>query len=470
MKLFAALILFAFPGLAADLSGKWDVTASPAGKAPMKLDAVLKQVGTDLSGTVNSMIGSGPVKNAVLGSPDLTFQFMLGKYLFDVKAVADGDEIKGTFTGPRNMKGTFLARRAMMAAAAAAAKVTEPVEGVETGKLGDAEYRIDIPKNYNGSLVVYCHGYSATAGKFDKSKEPSDLMKEFLALGYAVAQSGYSSGGWAVKEGIEDTEALRKFFISKYGKPKRTFVTGHSMGGTITLALAETHPEVYDAALQMCGPIGPTQTMFQKRLFDMLVVYDYYFPGIIGTPVAIAEDLSLQQEFLERIEKEAMNFPDRLAAFQKWSGLQSETEIARVVAFYALIQKELMARTGGNAFDNRNTLYQGSPDDGLLNRGVKRYTADPKAVEYLKKYYTPKADPKMPILSLHTVYDPLVPAWQANAYGDMLQLNGGDALYVQRFVSRSGHCKFTPAETIHAFQDLVTWKEQGKRPEAGEQK
>lgn len=466
MRLFAALFLFASSCLATDLSGKWDVTASPAGKAPMKLDAVLKQVGSDLSGTVNSMIGSGPVKNAVLGNPDLTFQFMLGQSLFDVKAVAGGDEIKGTFTGPRNMRGTFLARRAMMAAAA---KFTVP-GGVETGKLGEAEYRIDIPGNYNGSLVVYCHGYSAEPGKFDKSKQPEGPMKEFLALGYAVAQSGYSAGGWAVKEGIEDTEALRKFFTGKYGKPKRTFVAGHSMGGVITLALAETHPEAYDAALQMCGPIGPTQTMFQKRLFDTLVVYDYYFPDIIGTPVAIAGDLSLQQEFLERIEKEAMNFPDRLAAFQKWSGLQSETEVAQVVAFYALIQKELMTRAGGNAFDNRNTLYQGSPDDGLLNRGVKRYPADPKAVEYLGKYYTPKAEPKIPILSLHTVYDPLVPAWQANAYGDMVRLNGDGALYVQRFVSRAGHCKFTPSETIHAFEDLVTWKEQGKRPQAGEQK
>jgi pimeloyl-ACP methyl ester carboxylesterase len=273
-----------------------------------------------------------------------------------------------------------------------------------------------------------------------------------------------------VKEALDETEALRKFYVQKYGKPKRTFVTGHSMGGTITLALAETNPEAYDGALQMCGPVGPIQTMFQRRLFDTLVVFDYYFPGMIGSPVQITDDIAQAVDFALRVQKEATSYPDKLSAFQKWSGFQSDLEVAQVVAFYAAIQKELMARAGGNAFDNRNTLYQGLHDDAVVNRGVARYTAEPKAVEYIRKYYTPKGDPKIPILSLHTTYDPLVPAWSANAYGEMLRLSGGDANYVQRFVGRNGHCTFTPQETQNAFRDLVKWKEDGKRPEAGEQK
>lgn len=446
-----------------NLSGKWEVTATPEGKQPMKLDAQLTQEGEALSGMVNSAIGSGPVKNAAVGNPDLTFQFMLGKYTFDVKAVAEGDLIKGTFKGPLLMKGVFMAKRADL-------PLPMPVEGVETGKLGGAEYRIDIPKNYNGSLIMYCHGYSPAPGKFEKDKEPNALMKAFLGLGYAVAQSGYSKGGWAVEQAVVETEALRKHFVSKYGKPKKSFVTGHSMGGTITLAMAESFPDIYDAALQLCGPTGPTQSMFQKRIFDMLVVYDYYFPGMIGSPVAITEDLGQGLEFVQRVQKESTMFPDRLSAFLKWSGLQTDSEMAQVVTFFAAIQKELMERAGGNAFDNRNTIYQGTDNDVLVNRGVKRYAAEPKAVAYLKKYYTPTAEPKKPILSLHTTYDPLIPSWSANTYGEMLRLNGGDALYVQRFVSRSGHCTFTPQETIGAFQDLVKWQETGVRPEAGEQK
>jgi len=449
-----------------DLTGKWDVVATPEGKTPIKLDAQLKQDGADLSGQVNSIMGSGPVKNAAVKESSLTFQFMIGKYTFDVKAVQENGEMRGTFTGPLTasgrMKGAFLARRAP--------EVTAPTEGVEVGTLAGAAYRIDIPKNPNGSLIVYCHGYSPVPGKFEKEKEPTALLKAFLGLGYAVAQSGYSTGGWAVKEALEETEALRKHYVQKYGKPKRTFVTGHSMGGTITLALAEMYPDVYDGALQMCGPVGPTQTMFQRRLFDTLVVFDYYFPGLLGSPVAISDDVMNAADFVLRVQKEAVSYPDKLSAFQKWTGFQTDLEVAQVVAFYALIQKELMQRAGGNAFDNRNTLYQGLHDDGLVNRGVNRYAADPKAVEYIKKFYTPKAEPRNPILSLHTTYDPLVPAWSANAYGEMLRLNGGDTNYVQRFVSRNGHCTFTPEEVLNAFKDLVKWKEEGTRPEPGEQK
>jgi pimeloyl-ACP methyl ester carboxylesterase len=457
--LLAASALLAQTGM----TGKWDVTASPEGRAPIKLSADLKHDGKDLSGTVDSPLGSGPVKNAVINGSNVAFQFLIGKYVFEVKAVSEGDEIKGTFNGPRNMKGPFLARRTGMPPAVA------PVQGVEVGTLGKASYRIDIPANFNGQLVMYCHGYGG-ATKFDKETAPTPVMNAFLELGYAIAQSGYSAGGWAVKEAIEETEALRKYFASKYGKPKRTWVTGHSMGGTITMATIETYPDAYDGALQMCGPTGATLSMFQRYLFDMLVVYDYYFPGLLGSPAQPGDMVRADPEFLVQIQKEAQMYPDRLAEFQKWSGLRSEVEVSQVVSFFALIQKELIQRAGGNAFDNRSRIYQGTSDDVALNRGVKRYTADPQAVEYLKKYYTPTGDLKKPVLSLHTTYDPLIPAWAANAYGELAVLRGAADLYVQRFVAKSGHCAFSPQQTQKAFQDLVSWKETGQRPESGEQK
>lgn len=447
----------------ASMSGKWDVTASPEGRAPIKLSADLKHDGTELSGTVNSPMGSGPVKNAVISGSDVVFQFMIGKYVFDVKAVSDGDEIKGTFNGPRNMKGPFLAKRKGLPPAIPA------TPGVEVGTLGKADYRIDIPTNFNGQLVLYCHGYGGDM-KFDKDRAPSGTIRAFLELGYAVAQSGYSSGGWAVKEAMEETEALRKYFLGKYGKPKRTWVTGHSMGGLITIAVMETYADGYDGALSMCGPAGATLSMMQRRVFDMLVVYDYYFPGLLGTPAQPGDTVRRDPEFLVQIQKEAQMYPDRLAAFQRWSGLQSEVEISQVISFYALLQKELVQRAGGNPFDNRNRVYQGSSDDVALNRGVKRYAADPQAAEYLRKYYTPTGDLKKPMLLLHTTYDALVPAWAANEYGELLTVKGTADLYVQRFVGRNGHCAITPQETRNALQDLATWVETAKRPEAGEQK
>jgi pimeloyl-ACP methyl ester carboxylesterase len=345
-----------------------------------------------------------------------------------------------------------------------------PAEGLpastEVGAIGKASFRIDLPARPNGDLVVYCHGYGP-ATKFDKAKPPNDLMKAFLAAGYAVAQSGYSAAGWAVKEALEESEALRQYYVQKHGKPKRTWVMGHSMGGTITIATIETYPQHYDGALQMCGPTGAILNAFHRRIFDMLVVYDYYFPDMIGSPV---DPVEADEEFPVRIQKEATAYPDRLEAFQRWSGLKSDTEVGRVVGFFSQIQRELIARAGGNPFDNRNTLYQGSTDDGRLNRGVKRYAATPAAAAYLKKYYTPSGQLKRPMLSLHTVYDPLIPAWSANEYDELARLSGTSELYVQRFASRAGHCAFTPLETMHAMADLVRWRETGARPDAGEQK
>ncbi len=342
----------------------------------------------------------------------------------------------------------------------------KPSAGVETGEIGKAAFRIDIPASPNGQLIVYCHGYGGPS-QYDKSKPPSALVKAFLDAGYAVAQSGYSKKGWALEQAIGDSEALRAYYEGKYGKPKRTWVTGHSMGGAITVAVIEMFPRQYDGALQMCGPVGASLDFLKRKMFDTLAVYDYYFPDMIVSPVAPVE---WDAELPLRIQKEATSYPERLEAFQKWSGLKTEVEVGQVVAFFTQVQRELIERTGGNPFDNRNTVYQGSTDDGKLNRGVKRFAATPKAADYLRRHYTPSGELKQPMLSLHTIHDPLVPAWAANAYGDLLESKGGSGLYVQRFVSRNGHCAFTPEETMNAFRDLVAWKESGQAPASGEQK
>ena len=98
------------------------------------------------------------------------------------------------------------------------------------------------------------------------------------------------------------------------------------------------------------------------------------------------------------------------AAVAKYAGLQSpEKETALGIAFFANILKELQQRAGGNAFDNRDTIYSGTEDDVLINRQVKRYAADPAAVEYVKRYYTSTGKLTRPVLAVHSYYDPVVP-------------------------------------------------------------
>ena len=162
----------------------------------------------------------------------------------------------------------------LLASLCAAAPLTD------SGEINGAKYRIDIPDNWTGVLVMYCHGYSFKAGSYEDPDEPKRFAP-FLAAGYAVARSGYAAGGFAVKEAIHDTEALRRHFIARHGAPKETYVMGHSMGGMLTMALVEMFPEDYDGGLALCGALAPTAWFMERHLFDSRVVFDYLFPGLL---------------------------------------------------------------------------------------------------------------------------------------------------------------------------------------------
>src|SRR5688572_10716826 len=92
-----------------------------------------------------------------------------------------------------------------------------PANTVDKGVINGAPYYIEIPEKWNKGLVVYTHGYAVASGK-PRSQEftpPKSLRDVFLSRGFAFAASDYSTQGWAVKEAIEDTEALRRHFVSK---------------------------------------------------------------------------------------------------------------------------------------------------------------------------------------------------------------------------------------------------------------
>lgn len=337
---------------------------------------------------------------------------------------------------------------------------------VEAGTLNGANFRIEIPAKWNKGLVMYCHGY-ALAGSQPNLDGGQPMRDAFLSRGFAIAQSAYSVQGWAVKEAVEDTEALRRYFVAKYGKPNETFVTGHSMGGVITLATIEKYPDVYDGALPMCGPLNVSLNGLQERVFDMLVTFDFLFPNVIGSLANVPVAAKLDQAKVKAAVDAA---PDKAAIYLRRYSLASASELPGVLAFWYEINRELQQRAGGNPFDNRNTIYDGFDDDVALNRGVKRYAADAKAREYLRQYYAPTGRIADPVLTLHTTYDQLIPGRYVSQYEEFARVAGTQDLFVAKFVVAKGHCNFTPAQTGAAFDALLLWAREHKRPGAGEVK
>ncbi len=334
---------------------------------------------------------------------------------------------------------------------------------VETGEINGAQFRIDLPENWNGSLVMYCHGYSPKPGTFNNPK-PNPVLSVFLEKGYAVAQSGYAAGGWAIQEAVADTEALRRHFSIKHGKPKETWVTGHSMGGFLTMVMVETFPNSYDGGLALCGPLGPADWFMERRAFDMRVVFDYYFPGTLPNPARVPSDYVMSPARNEEILKALEAKPQQAETVRRWAGIRTNKELAGALAFFTYILKEIQERGGGNPFDNRDTIYDGTPDDNALNDGVARYAAEARAAEYLRRYYTPTGRLSRPMLAIHTTYDILVPPWTTNAYSLLARQAGSEGLFVQQYVKRDGHCAILPAELARGFEQLRQWKATGARP------
>jgi pimeloyl-ACP methyl ester carboxylesterase len=333
----------------------------------------------------------------------------------------------------------------------------------ETGELNGAKFRIDVPESWNGTLVMYCHGYNPKPVTYDNPK-PSAVLETFVKQGCAVAQSGYAAGGWAIQEAVNDTEALRRYFITKYGKPQETYVTGHSMGGFLTMTLMEMFPNVYDGGLPLCGPLAPASWFMERRVFDLRVVFDYYFPDALPSPAKVPSDYVMSPQLNATLMKLLESKPPAAAAMRRWSGIKTDKELVGTAGFFTYILKDLQERSGGNPFDNRNTIYEGTDDDNALNDGVKRYEADPRASEYVRRFYTPTGKIARAMLHLHTTYDPLVPAWTPNMYTKIAQDAGRADLFAQRYVKRDGHCTMLPAEVERAFADLREWKRTGQRP------
>jgi pimeloyl-ACP methyl ester carboxylesterase len=343
---------------------------------------------------------------------------------------------------------------------------------VEVGVINGAAFRIDIPENWNGGLVVYCHGYSPSAVTY-KADVAIPFLAAFTDQGYAVVQSGYATGGWAIQEAAVDTESLRRYFISKYGVPKETYITGHSMGGFLTMMLMETYPQVYDAGLPMCGPLAPSESFQSRGAFDAVVLFSYYFPGIMPNPTKIPKDFVTgtgDKELNAKITQALEGSPEKAAALRHQNNLKSNKDLAGTLTFLVYLVKELDERSGGNPFDNRNVIYSGTIDDNKLNSEIPRYAADPKAVAYLRANYTPTGRIAKPMLAIHTSYDPLVPVTIPNTYSTLVELVGTQSLFVQQFVKHDGHCAILPAEISRGFAELREWKNNGTRPVGGELK
>lgn len=341
------------------------------------------------------------------------------------------------------------------------------------GEIGPgALYALSIPADWNGDLVLYAHGYTSPAAPIALPDGGLELLRDaLLNLGYGVAWSSFSENGYAVKDGVTRTRQLRGLFASNFGMPDRTYLMGHSLGGIVALMAAEKHPDLFDGALSMCSLVGggPLEIDY---IYDVRVLFDYFYPGLLpGDALDVPEGLDFDaiapSVFFTILGNPGpaleMAAVDQIA-LPFTNGLQLANSILSALYFNVVGTADFFDRTQGGFFENSTTVYTGSSDDDALNAGVDRFQATPSGRNYLETWSLPKGDLKLPVLTLHTTMDPIVPFFHEPAYADIVAAAGDSDQLVQRSIDRYGHCAFTPGEQLTAFLDLVNWAENDVTP------
>ncbi len=381
------------------------------------------------------------------------------------------------------------------------------------GTLGGANYTIAVPSNWNGTLVLYSHGYVfPNQPLLNPAPDVGDPLTgaALLQQGYALAGSSYSRNGWAIQQAFNEQIALLDFFDATCGTPTRTIAWGHSEGGMITAGLVQLYPDRFAGALPMCGVLAGGIGTWNQGL-DSAFAFDVLLAGntlpIVHLPALGNPALTAAFNQAEGVLQSAQNTPQgrarialvaALSDIPGWSDpfspepastdftTQEQNQVPWLshdfnFAFFA--RAELESRAGGNPSwnvgvdytrqlalsadqDEVIALYQQAglnlTQDLQALETAPRITADPQAVEYLNQYITLNGVLNVPVLTMHTTGDGLVVPEEEQAYASVVQSSGDTSLLQQVFVHRASHCTFTPAETLTAFQTLINRLDTGQ--------
>lgn len=339
-------------------------------------------------------------------------------------------------------------------AAPAPAPVAPAQAVIDTGILEGAPYRIDIPTNWNGELVVNTHGYEPVGMPRPDPWPFPEVMQPLLDRGYAIAASGYSAQGWAISEAIADTERLRRHFVERHDRPRRTWLVGYSMGGLIALASAERHPQAWDGVVSMCGVNVSSETMIAAGALGPLAAFDALFPGVLpDAPGGLADPALPPYADGEAIAAALARDEARAAALAERFDLPRES-LAGAINLYYVALREFTTRAGGFPVSSHPGADGVDGDEAALGVSIRRYAADPDALAYVRDSGTLTGEAPVPVVLQPNPADPSVPARFSGGYAALAEAAGRGDRVTQLPPEGAGHCHFAPGTLPAALEAL----------------
>ena len=319
------------------------------------------------------------------------------------------------------------------------------------GTLQGAAYRIDIPADWNGDLVMLMHGYQPMGAPQTTPMKAANETPIFLNQGYAVAQSEFASQGWAVGDAIVDNERLRQRFLRDLAHPTHTYIVGFSLGGLETAASIERYQHAYAGSLVMCGATVSTPDLISRGIVTPLLAFDALIPGVLPDLAAADSPRFISPD---TFAKALQAHPKQAALLQKRMQGTAETPAGSLSLYYMLL-RELEQRASGMPVDNRKTIYHGFGDNVAFNRHVHRYAATPSAVAYLQRNVTLTGRIDTPLVMQWNAFDETIPSRFHPVYPNQVRAAGNGKLLTVLNPVGNGHCDFTDAQIAAAFTTLV---------------
>jgi hypothetical protein len=368
-----------------------------------------------------------------------------------------------------------------------------------TGTLANGtSWVAEYPKSWNGTLVLYSHGYGALTAA-DAPDEPTQTA--LLAQGYALAGSSYDPSGseWALNTAVSDQfgtlTAVETSVLPR--APAHVIAFGTSMGGLVSALEAQQGAGRIDGALTTCGVVAGGVNLNQYQLDGEYAIAQLL--GNPGTPLTGLNDdtaestadaltadanraqataagqarLALAMAFLNVPPWDPDNYApapaDEPATDEaaQYNALTSGSYNA--IDFMIGGRESIEQATGGQAAWNAGTNFAaalaGSPfqgevtalyKDAGLNLPADLATltahavikASPAALASLRASSDPTGKLAVPELDLHTVGDNLVPVQQENFYATQVGQAGSGGLLRQAYTESPGHCNFSVSEQV----------------------
>lgn len=370
-----------------------------------------------------------------------------------------------------------------------------------TGVLGGAGYRIEVPENWNGMLVMYAHGFRGEGPDLTVDSPP--MRQYLLDNGYAWAASSYSSNFYDVRTGVEDTNALALAFTDiaaengrVLAEPDKYYITGVSMGGHVAGAAIELETQQtannfvpYAGAAPMCGVMGDTAlfdyfTAYTLSLFEIAGVGADSFPI---SPAVAAEKLDAARAVIwtDYDTNPNANGLAGLAGFQFLNTLQNLSGGPRPVyqVSFGGFQELLQGFVGADGtvtriledsvVDTTQTVYRFETDPGeplsfneqAFNATIVQAVAVNGANDLRDDglRLIPKINGDLyadiPVVTIHTLGDLFVPISMQQIYRQRMESNGWGDNLVQRAVRAPSHCDFSIAEFTNTLDAMLQWEQ-----------